>query len=399
MSLTSTLTVYGESALDRGLIPDFIVRRAIRYLSQQRLDEIASSTLEQAADAKWEYIEELKARLEIAIETEKANEQHYEVSSWSSGHVGWGVTSEAMKALKYTIVISALSKLSSVICHFWLHLDPALRADAHFPSTPQVSTEFIQSCLGKNMKYSCCLYPTGKESLDVAEDLMLESYCEKAKLVDGMDILDLGCGWGSLTLFLAKKYPKSRITSLSNSATQKIHIDSQAALRGLSNVEVFTGDVKVFDFAGIRSFDRVMSIEMFEHMKNYDFLLAKISTWLKSNKDAAGGNAYLFVHIFCHKDTPYHFEENDGWMSRNFFSGGTMPSFDLFSYFQRSLTLERSWWINGRHYGKTCEDWLILQDSNTKKWIGSGREGELVTGKKGGSEEERKAEGVKSFYK
>ncbi|KAL8277745.1 hypothetical protein RQP46_009867 [Phenoliferia psychrophenolica] len=341
-SLLSSLAASSESALDNGYLPDFLVRRAIRYLCQQRLDEISKATLEDAVDAKWAYIQGLKAREDIAIETEKANEQHYEVS-----------------------------------------------------------TEFIQSCLGKNMKYSCCLYPTGHESLDEAEVLMLESYCVKARLENGMDILDLGCGWGSLTLFLAKKYPNSRITSLSNSATQKLHIDSQAALRGFKNVEVFTGDVKVFDFLGTRSFDRIMSIEMFEHMKNYEFLLRKVATWLKSNKDAKGGEALLFVHIFCHRDTPYHFEENDGWMSRNFFSGGTMPSFDLFSHFQTSLTLERSWWLNGRHYGKTCEDWLVRQDAHKADWIGSGREGELVSGKLRAdlSEGEKKVEGAKSFYR
>ncbi|KAM0747909.1 S-adenosyl-L-methionine-dependent methyltransferase [Meredithblackwellia eburnea MCA 4105] len=342
-SILSSVTSLGESALDRGVLPDTIVRRAIRYLCQQRLDEIASQDIEQAVESKWRYIQELNQRKEIAIETDKANEQHYEVS-----------------------------------------------------------TEFIKSCLGKRMKYSCCLYPTGKETLDEAEELMLESYCDKAKLENGMDVLDLGCGWGSLTLFLAEKYPKSRITSLSNSATQKLHIDTQAALRGLTNAAVFTGDVKEFDFNGTRKFDRVLSIEMFEHMKNYEELFRKISTWLKPNKEAKTGEALLFVHIFCHRDSPYHFEEDDGWMARNFFSGGTMPSFDLFTYFQRSLTLERSWWINGRHYGQTCEDWLKLQDGSKRSWIGSGREKELVSAvreKESLGDKERAEEGRKTFYR
>ncbi|ORY89045.1 S-adenosyl-L-methionine-dependent methyltransferase [Leucosporidium creatinivorum] len=333
---------YGYALLDQGLIPDPILRRAIRHLCQTRLNEIARSSIEEQAEAKWAYIEDLKQR-PVAIETDAANEQHYEVS-----------------------------------------------------------TEFINSCLGPNNKYSCCLYPTGRETLEQAELAMLESYCSKARLEDGMDVLDLGCGWGSLSLFLAKKYPNSRITSLSNSATQKVFIDSQAALKGLNNLEVFTGDVKVYDFAGSRSFDRILSIEMFEHMKNYEFLLRKISTWLKPNKEAKSGEALLFVHIFCHRDTPYHFEENDGWMSKNFFSGGTMPSFDLFTHFQRDLILEHSWWINGRHYGQTCEDWLRKQDAGRKNWIGSGREGELVTSSKrdeSADEATRKSEGAKTFYR
>ncbi|KDE03334.1 hypothetical protein MVLG_06177 [Microbotryum lychnidis-dioicae p1A1 Lamole] len=338
------LTNLGYDALDRGVLPDAIVRRAIRYLCRQRLQEIKATNMEASVEAKWAYIQGLKQN-QVAIETEKANEQHYEVS-----------------------------------------------------------TEFIQSCLGPNMKYSCCLYPTGKETLEKAEELMLESYCNKAKLEDGMEILDLGCGWGSLSLFLAKKYPNSTITALSNSATQKVHIDSQAALRGLNNLTVFTGDLKVFnDFAGTRSFDRILSIEMFEHMKNYEQLLKKVSSWLKPNAEAKTGEALLFVHIFCHRDTPYHFEENDGWMSKNFFSGGTMPSFDLFTHFQTDLTLERSWWINGKHYGRTCEDWLKLQDSHRSKWFNSSspRLDELVTGPaaKSASKQERSTEGSKSFYR
>ncbi|SCV71705.1 BQ2448_3293 [Microbotryum intermedium] len=365
----NALTQLGYDALDRGVVPDPIVRRAIRYLCRQRLQEIKATEMETSVEAKWAYIHGLK-QSEVAIETDKANEQHYEVS-----------------------------------------------------------TEFIQSCLGPNIKYSCCLYPTGNETLEQAELLMLESYCDKAKLEDGMEILDLGCGWGSLSLFLAKKYPNSTVTALSNSATQKVHIDSQAALRGLNNLTVFTGDVKVFnDFEGTRSFDRILSIEMFEHMKNYEHLLKKVSSWLKPNAEAKTGEALLFVHIFCHRDTPYHFEENDGWMSKHFFSGrsrhlgfedvvdleltlgvvfvflgGTMPSFDLFTHFQTDLTLERSWWINGKHYGRTCENWLKVQDSHRSKWFNTSfpRLDELVTGPaaKAASKQERSTQGAKSFYR
>ncbi|KAI5475122.1 S-adenosyl-L-methionine-dependent methyltransferase [Pseudohyphozyma bogoriensis] len=330
--------VVGDMERNNGYIPDVLVRPAIRVLCHQRLKEIASESVEERVEGKWRYIRDLEKR-DVAEEQGKANEQHYEVS-----------------------------------------------------------TPFIVSCLGPQLKYSCCLYPSPSTTLAEAEVLMMESYCLKAKLEDGMKVLDLGCGWGSLTLFLAEKYPNSQITSLSNSSTQKTHIDSQAALRGLRNVEVFTGDVMEFDFKGTREFDRILSIEMFEHMKNYESLLGKISTWLKPNDKAKGKDgSLLFVHIFCHKDTPYHFEQNDGWMSQNFFSGGTMPSFDLFTYFQRDLTLQRSWWINGKHYARTSEDWLKVQDGNSEIW--KGKEDKLVEGKDGGTVEERRREGRKSFFK
>ncbi|KAK4050753.1 hypothetical protein OIO90_004975 [Microbotryomycetes sp. JL221] len=335
------LTQLGYDALDKGLVPDFVIRRAIRLLCNQRLKDISTTSMQQSVESKWQYIEELKRR-PVAIETDKANQQHYEVS-----------------------------------------------------------TEFIKSCLGPRMKYSCCLYPTGKETLEQAEILMLDTYCEKAKLQDGMDVLDLGCGWGSLSLYLAEKYPNSRITSLSNSSTQKIYIDSQAALKKFKNLEVFTGDVKEYDFVGKRSFDRILSIEMFEHMKNYEFLLQKVSTWLKPNKQAKSGESLLFVHIFCHRDTPYHFEEGDGWMTKHFFSGGTMPSFDLFTYFQKDLVLQKSWWLNGQHYGRTCQHWLQLQDSNRKHWLTSSNSLQLVTPSKSNSiettEKDLSLEGIKSF--
>ncbi|KAF9050126.1 S-adenosyl-L-methionine-dependent methyltransferase [Panaeolus papilionaceus] len=315
----------GYDLLDRGIVPDFILRRAIRMLLRQRLREIDHGSLEKNHAAKIKFVEDVKARRAIAEVPEKANEQHYEVS-----------------------------------------------------------TEFILSTLGLYAKYSSCLYPTGRETLDEAEHLMLESYCEKAKLRDGLDILDLGCGWGSLSLFLAEKYPNSRITGLSNSSTQKVHIDSRAKEKGLSNVEIITADVNTHDSMGQRHthylsiyrFDRILSIEMFEHMKNYEALLKKVSSWLRptasssnEDEDSEKDESLLFVHIFCHRTTPYHFEEDDGWMAQNFFSGGTMPSHDLFLYFQTDLTLLRSWYIPGTHYSRTLEDWLSLQDKNGKKGL------------------------------
>ncbi|KAF8973037.1 S-adenosyl-L-methionine-dependent methyltransferase [Flammula alnicola] len=298
----------GYDLLDRGLVPDFILRGAIRLLLRQRLREINAGSMEANHAAKMKWIEDVRSRGTIADMPEKANEQHYEVS-----------------------------------------------------------TEFILSTLGPYGKYSACLYPTGRETLAEAEELMLESYCTKAQLRDGLDILDLGCGWGSLSLFLAKKYPNSRITGLSNSSTQKQHIDATAKMRGLNNVEIITADVNTFDFDNSKRFDRILTIEMFEHMKNYQALFKKVSTWLrpKSDKD----ESLLFIHIFCHRTTPYHFVEDDGWMAKNFFSGGTMPSHDLFLYFQSDLTLVRSWYLPGTHYSRTCEDWLRTQDKNGKKGI------------------------------
>ncbi|PWY96952.1 S-adenosyl-L-methionine-dependent methyltransferase [Testicularia cyperi] len=293
---------YAYEVLDRGYLPDVVVRRAIRLLNAQRIRSLDKPEDDYAKHiaTKLEYIRTLKTR-DIAIEQDKANQQHYEVD-----------------------------------------------------------TGFMLSCLGKRAKYSCCLYETGRETLDQAEEAMLDSYCQKAQLEDGMDVLDLGCGWGSLCLYLAERYPNSRIKALSNSKTQKLYIDQIAASKGLVNLEVHTGDVKVYEFPA-QSFDRILSIEMFEHMKNYSLLFSKVASWMKSDS-----NAKLFIHIFCHRTTPYHFEDGDGWMTQNFFSGGTMPSHDLFLHFQQHVTLEDMWWVNGTHYARTCEDWLKTQDKNHK---------------------------------
>ena len=315
--------------LDRGVIPDPVLRRVIRYLNQDRLRSLVHPHQDYGrhiAD-KLHYVDSLKQQ-KIAIETDKANEQHYEVD-----------------------------------------------------------TGFMLSCLGKRAKYSCCLYDKGTESLDQAEVAMLESYCQKAQLTDGQHVLDLGCGWGSLSLFLAEKYPNSRIHALSNSKTQKAYIDSVAATKGFDNLQVFTGDVNTFEFDHDK-FDRILSIEMFEHMKNYSHLFRKVSAWLKPT------TGLLFIHIFCHRTTPYHFEQSDGWMAQHFFSGGTMPSHDLFLHFQQHVKLEQIWWLNGSHYAKTCEDWLRKQDSLNVK----GKSIQLLR-KDAANKGKPELEGEKTFYR
>ncbi|KAJ4424639.1 hypothetical protein N0V82_000771 [Gnomoniopsis sp. IMI 355080] len=286
-----------DTVLDSGYLPHAVIRVGIRRQLRQRLDEIRSSSLAAAVDSKMEYLATSRTR-PIAVETATANKQHYEV--------GTGVYAES---------------------------------------------------LGPRMKYSACLYPKGSETLGEAEVAMLRTYMERAELKDGMRILDLGCGWGSGALFFAEMLPNSKVTAFSNSKTQKQYIDSKAKEKGLTNLNVITGNVVDYEFEP-ESFDRVVSIEMFEHMKNHEKLMAKVARALKP-----GGK--LFVHIFCHKDTPYDYEE--GWMTTHFFTGGTMPSFDLLLFHQQDLKIEKQWWVNGTHYSKTCEDWLSTMMKNKKK--------------------------------
>jgi cyclopropane-fatty-acyl-phospholipid synthase len=282
---------------ERGLVPDALLRHGIRRLCAQRLRDERAGDAVAAWDRFRVLLDELR-QSPVAIETDAANAQHYEL--------------------------------------------PAA---------------FFELCLGKRRKYSSCYYPRGDETLDEAEEAMLALYGERAELADGQRILELGCGWGSLTLWMAERYPQSRITGVSNSGSQREHIMAQAAARGLGNVEILTCDVN--RLALDRRFDRVVSIEMFEHMRNYQTLLERIAGWLDDD-------GKLFVHIFCHRELMYPFETDgdDNWMGRYFFTGGLMPAADTLLHFAGHLRIEQQWRMSGEHYEKTSNHWLANQDRN-----------------------------------
>lgn len=293
---------------EKGQLPDSVVRYGIRRLCKQRLKDELISHPEQQQQRFQKLIEELR-QSPIAIDTDAANEQHYEVA-----------------------------------------------------------TDFYLASLGKRLKYSCAYYPQANTTLDHAEEHMLALYSDRAELAEQQHILELGCGWGSLTLWMAEHHPDSHITAVSNSSTQKAYIDQQCQQAGFTNVTVLTVDVNTLQLDADQ-FDRVISIEMFEHMRNYRQLMARISNWLKPD-------GKLFVHIFAHRNLMYPFNvksEND-WMSKYFFTGGLMPSIDTLLHFQEQLTVESRWLVNGQHYEKTCNHWLEKTDQNKDRIIAAFRQ-------------------------
>jgi cyclopropane-fatty-acyl-phospholipid synthase len=221
----------------------------------------------------------------------------------------------------------------------------------------ELPPEFFALMLGPQRKYSCCYYDESATSLAQAEERALAETAEHAALADGQRILELGCGWGSLSLWMARKFPTARIVALSNSRSQRASITERAEFEGLRNLTVVAADINAFTPSG--QFDRVVSVEMFEHMSNWAELLKRIVSWVTPQ-------GALFVHIFSHCRAPYCFDAGNraDWIAQHFFTGGIMPSHGLIRQFSDLVAVEEEWWWNGNHYRRTAEHWLQNFDRN-----------------------------------
>jgi cyclopropane-fatty-acyl-phospholipid synthase len=296
-----SLSNFALNLAEKGKLPDSLIRKGIQQLVEKRLEEISANNCEQGAKTLSDFIAHMNTS-DIAPLPALANAQHYEVPE-----------------------------------------------------------EFFFYCLGSNRKYSSCFWMPDTKDLDDAEVLALSQTCEHADIKDGQQILELGCGWGSLSMWIAARYPNAQITGVSNSNSQREYITQMAKSLSITNLTIITADMNVFEAPS--SYDRIVSVEMFEHMRNWQTLYSKVATWLKPQ-------GKFFKHIFVHRNTPYAFEvqgnddQNNNWMSQHFFSGGIMPSDDLPAHFQDDLKLINRWRWDGTHYEKTANAWLQNMDAN-----------------------------------